>query len=139
MSAIPAASVNLKTMVDGTLRISFDIEPAHAKDAFNLFSSPGTQVAIAALKDGSIHTQKPGQPKKKIGPYCKLAVQWCKDEHFQIWCGVSNEESAKEYILATCECEGDSRKELDDVEKCGAIFDEFIRKLYMKQHLKENT
>ena len=78
------------------------------------------------------------QPKEKVGAYCKLAVQWCKDEEFQIWCGVSDEESAKEYILATCECEGDSRRELDEVEKCGAIFEEFIRKLYMK-HLKENT
>ena len=33
MSAIPASSVSLKTMADGTLRISFDIEPIHAQDA----------------------------------------------------------------------------------------------------------
>tara|TARA_R110000868_G_scaffold376148_7_gene640965 strand:+ start:461 stop:649 length:189 start_codon:yes stop_codon:yes gene_type:complete len=53
MTAIQATTVNLKTMADGTLRISFDFEPIDARNAFSLFSSPGTTVAIAAIKDVS--------------------------------------------------------------------------------------
>ena len=36
MSVIEAASVNVKTLMDGTLRISVDVEPRHAQAAFGL-------------------------------------------------------------------------------------------------------
>ena len=54
MSAIPCSSVSLKTMADGTLRISFDFEPANAQDAFRLFAAPGTPAAIALLMSEAI-------------------------------------------------------------------------------------
>ena len=76
MSAIPASSVSLKTMADGTLRISFDIEPIHAQDAFKLFAAPGTQAAIAALKAGT-YLEHPAAPKKpKGGELARLAGIW---------------------------------------------------------------
>lgn len=52
MSIIEAASVGIKTMSDGTLRITCDIEPGNAQAAFALFGSPGTPMALAALKVG---------------------------------------------------------------------------------------
>ena len=52
MSAIPCSSVSMRTMADGTLRLSIDIEPANAQDAFRLFAAPGTPAAIAALQVG---------------------------------------------------------------------------------------
>lgn len=137
MTAIQAASAGIRDMADGSIRLTLEFEPRYAKEAFALFGSRGTQVAVAALKDGTYLEKPPEPPKEELGKFCKLAVQWCRDEQFQIWANVENKNAAKEYILATCECDGNSRKELDEVEKCGAIFDEFIRKPYMA-YLKEN-
>jgi len=50
MTIIEAASVNVKTLADGTLRVSMDVEPRHAQAAFALFGAPGTPMALAALK-----------------------------------------------------------------------------------------
>lgn len=47
---IPASSVKCQTLADGTLRIVVEIEPAQALAAFTLFRSPGTPMALAALK-----------------------------------------------------------------------------------------
>lgn len=137
MSAIPAASVSLKTMADGTLRISFDIEPMHAQDAFKLFAAPGTPAAIAALQVGYASAGGELQPPKpKTGALCLLAVQWCKNPQFQIWADVQDEESAKNYILATCVIQ--SRKELDGEKDAADAFEICIRKPYMA-YLKANT
>lgn len=45
-----AASGSCKTMVDNTLRITFDFEPRDAQLAFKLFGERGTGAAIALLK-----------------------------------------------------------------------------------------
>lgn len=86
MTAIPASSVSLKTMADGTLRMSFDIEPAQAKDAFALFAAPGTPVAIAALKQGyeAKSDEQPVQPVSvpKIGPLGYWLVCRCNEPEF---------------------------------------------------------
>lgn len=37
---VEASSVTVKTMADGTLRLSVDIEPRYARVAFGLFGSP---------------------------------------------------------------------------------------------------
>ena len=52
MSAIEATTVKCATLVDGTLRLTMDVEPGQAQDAFKLFGAPGRAVAIAAFKDG---------------------------------------------------------------------------------------
>lgn len=78
MSAIEASSVGVKTMADGTLRITLDIEPRFAKDAFGLFGSPGTPVALAALKTAA--QQEAAKPKG--GELAKLAGQWCQNAQF---------------------------------------------------------
>ena len=49
MDALHAVTRQAKTMVDGTLRISFDFEEAESKDAFALFGGVGTDVAIARM------------------------------------------------------------------------------------------
>jgi hypothetical protein len=91
MSAIPCSSVSLKTMADGTLRISFDIEPKDAQDAFKLFAAPGTPAAIAALQVG--YEQKVDTSPERVqktpesihvkgGPLAKLAGMWCNENEF---------------------------------------------------------
>lgn len=49
MDAIEAVSRSVKTLADGTLRLSVDIEPKHAQDAFKLFGSPDVPMALARL------------------------------------------------------------------------------------------
>lgn len=46
---ILSSSGAIRSLVDGTLRISFDIDPADAQAAFALFGKPGTPVALARV------------------------------------------------------------------------------------------
>lgn len=49
ITAIMGASTTVRTMADGSLRLAIDIEPRHAQQAFALFGSPGTPVALARI------------------------------------------------------------------------------------------
>lgn len=51
-NVIEGATARISTLVDGTLRVTIDIEPRDAQAAFRLFGTPGTAVALAALKPG---------------------------------------------------------------------------------------
>ncbi len=141
MSAIPASSVNMKTMSDGTLRISFDIEPIHAQDAFKLFAAPGTQAAIAALKAGTYLEQQPAPEKPKGGELARLAGIWCNEPKFWRWIytvtGVEldNDMHAATWIRNTCSV--DSRIQLDHDEDAGWLFQKHVREPYMA-YLKAN-
>lgn len=152
MSAIPASSVSLKTMADGTLRISFDIEPAQAQDAFRLFAAPGTQVAIAALRAGSFLEQIPDagipasglippdsrelKPRPHMGDVCYRTVQWCADASFWAWIntmaapgrGVYSAAQAKAWVCFVCGVE--SRKELDTNNEANKAWHRLIREPY---------
>ena len=60
MTAIAATTGTYRSRVDGTLVIQIEIQPADRVAALELLGMPGTQVAIAALRDGSRLEQKPG-------------------------------------------------------------------------------
>lgn len=82
---IEAASGQCKTMADGTLRITFDVEPRHAAAAFALFSAPGTPAVLGRLVTAH-EKPKPAEPEKPpMGPLCKWAVMRCGDPMFQGW------------------------------------------------------
>ena len=133
MSAIPCASVNLKTMADGTLRISFDIEPMHAQDAFKLFAAPGTPAAIAALQVGYEAIPNPvelHQIKPKGGALSKLAGMWCSNPEFLRWSGMEDSHGARAFVLDTCDIE--SRAELDHSEDAAQKFHTHIRGPFSK-------
>jgi hypothetical protein len=85
MSAIEAASVGIKTMADGTLRLTVDVEPANAQAAFSLFGAPGTPMALAALKVGHAAVKEPVPEKPKGGELARLAGIWCNDRAFLEW------------------------------------------------------
>ena len=85
---IEGASVSIKTMADGTLRLTVDIEPRNAQAAFALFGAPGRAMALAALKDGSGAIPDaviPASDKPKGGEWAKLAGMWCADPDFWLW------------------------------------------------------
>lgn len=143
MSAIPCASVSLKTMADGTLRISFDIEPMHAQDAFRLFAAPGTPAAIAALQVGyaSAKNDVPeigfgNIEKPKGGALARLAGMWCNDPEFWKWLETDplnachSASGATACLYAICEIE--SRVELDNDEEAAGRFHRLVRGPYSK-------
>ena len=137
MSAIPCASVSLKTMADGTLRISFDIEPANAQDAFRLFAAPGTPAAIAALQVGyAAASDATPDDQQKGGALAKLAGMWCADKTFQSWLGLDPDSAAPtENGAALCFyeiCNIQSRRQLDHDTEAAERFNKLIRGPYMK-------
>jgi len=89
MSVIEGSSVALKTMADGTLRISVDVEPRHAQDAFRLFGAPGTAMALAALNQAILSDDEtpaePPAPAKADKPIAKWLALRCKEPEFQDW------------------------------------------------------
>lgn len=142
MSAIPCASVNLRTMADGTLRICLDIEPAHAQDAFRLFASPGTPAAIAALAVG-YEAKSPiidnylekDNSKPKGGALSKLAGMWCASPAFWGWVLKTHgffceAEGAADLVRKLCDI--DSRAELDHNTEAAEKFQRHIRGPYVK-------
>lgn len=52
-AAILASSVSIRSLSDGTLRLSVDIEPSDAQAAFALFGKPGSPIAIARVTNES--------------------------------------------------------------------------------------
>ncbi len=136
-SAVMASTTTVRTMADGSLRISLDIEPRHARDAFNLFGAPGTPVALArmtpeaATAEARKEFQQPAAPTVKGGALCKLAAIWCNDPEFHAfltatmrWAAGYSEpvtpEVAARIIRETCGVE--SRAELDHNLDAEAIF-----------------
>jgi len=71
---LDAVSGSCKTMVDNTLRITFDFEPNQASKAFALFGERGTPAAIALLtKDTAVNALRQTQIKKQKGDYGQYA------------------------------------------------------------------
>ena len=147
MSAVPASTVSLKTMADGTLRISFDVEPSQAQAAFKLFAAPGTQVAIAALKDGSFLAQPAPnpeaypdlpQPRVQLGDACYRTVLWCNEPSF--WKFLSSEyvglsktdvsNASEASYLVKVICAVTSRKDLDTNDSANKSWHRLIRLPY---------
>jgi hypothetical protein len=139
MSVIEGSSVSCKTMSDGTLRISIDIEPANAQAAFALFGAPGRAIALAALKDGSGAVKEPEPEKPKGGEWAKLAGMWCNDPDFWEWINstthegifwdVKNDIDAAVLIRELCLIQ--SRAELDHDRGARHLFSDRIRMPFM--------
>jgi len=143
MSVIEGASVSVKTMADGTLRLTVDIEPRNAQAAFALFGAPGRAVALAALKDGAGAVQEPvtGNPvteAPKGGEWAKLAGMWCADPDFwaflnQTFPDDSRVANADDAALAVrVYCGIDSRAELDHDAAALHLFKTHFRLPFMK-------
>lgn len=146
MSVIEGSSVSVKTMSDGTLRLSVDIEPRNAQAAFALFGAPGRAVALAALKDGAgaagslqespTCTNSQTAEKPKGGEWAKLAGMWCTDTEFWAFCkaqfeeDVSNPETAALFMRELIGIA--SRAELDHDQAALRRFNQHIRHPFMK-------
>lgn len=160
MSAISATSRTCKTMADGTLRLTVDIEPNSAQMAFQLFGMPDVPIALARLtQDASIQAKQSetiDSEKPKGGALAKLAGQWCSYGTFFdfirpvydrlmggdgsgygdidfIGEGMKKSEFCRHAILVICNVE--SRAELDHDPIAAEAFHRLIRLPY-SQYLK---
>lgn len=126
MSVIEASSVRCQTMADSTLRLTIDIEPRFANDAFALFGKAGTSLAVAALKPG--HALKSSEPVHETGYWCLRAVQRCQEPEFREWIKTASlqgkqPETAEDAAAVVREvCGIKSRRELDTDMKARDLF-----------------
>lgn len=139
MAAIEASAVRCQTMADGTLRLVVDIEPRHAQAAFRLFGSPGTAVALAALK--ATYTE-PTVDRPKGGEIAKWLGIRCGEPSFRDWLGrtfphqwgvaigKTDAERAASVIRAVCSVE--SRAEFDNDTEAAERFHRLIRGPFSK-------
>lgn len=144
MSVIEAAAMRCRTMADGSLRIECEVEPRNAQAAFSLFGSPGTPMALAALK-----TVAQKQEKPKGGELSKWAAMRCQEPLFQEWLkrqfslswehsiGSTPTERAASTIRGVCSI--DSRADLDNDQAAAQRFHELIRGPWQKHHLAANA
>lgn len=122
-AVIEGSSVSVKTMSDGTLRLSVDIEPRNAQAAFALFGAPGRAIALAALKDGAAAVKEPEPEKLKGREWAKLAGMWCNDPDFWLWINesfqmltiVASEEHAADIVKSICGVRSRARLDHDEI------------------------
>lgn len=134
-AVLEGSSVSVKTMSDGTLRLSIDIEPRNAQAAFALFGAPGRAVALAALKDGAGAVKEPEPEKPKGAEWAKLAGMWCENKDFQQFLRESgyvcrNDIEAAEALRRVCNIK--SRVEFDHDPRALAKFNNCFRYPFMK-------
>lgn len=149
MSALEAASAGVRDMSDGSLRITIEFEPRHAKEAFALFGARGTPLAVVALAVGYAAAGAPVISKTattRPGPLCEWLVRRCGEAEFFAWIApvyhayigdVSPEEFTKpadfcrHAVMVLCDCD-ESRKEIDADTRKAQLFHERVRGPYSK-------
>jgi len=137
-SAILGTSSGVKTMADNTLRISFDIEPRYAQQAFAMFGIRGSPAAIARIVPEVAQAQARKQTvddhKPVGGVLAKLAGTFCGDEDFRRWLRLTYDplprtaDDAAQIVRQVCRV--DSRAYLDHIKEAADIFHEKFRLPY---------
>ena len=149
MSASPILSAVsrgiARTLVDGTVRVTIEIEPADALRAMQMLGMPGSPIAIVRLAHSDplanpepppAISAPPKPDKPATGPLCRSAGMLCNDEKFQRFCLAmidNNEvgvplgarlappvEAAAEVVRAYCRVA--SRRDLDDDPNAKRLF-----------------
>jgi len=134
IAAVIGASATVRTLVDGSLKISIDIEPRHAQAAFALFGAPGTPVALARItNEAAVEQDRAAQrepEKPKGGVLAKEAAMLCELPTFREFCEEQDADGAADWIRFTCNVA--SRADLDNSESAAALFKSKVRGPYMK-------
>lgn len=142
MTVIEASSAGVRDMADGSLRITLEFEPRHARDAYALFGSRGTPVAVAALKPASSKAEPSERPA--IGELGRWAAIRCTEEPFRVWLAdahgslwgrirgddetLTAEEVAAEMVRRLCHVT--SRRDIDTNPEAFDKFHRLIRQPY---------
>lgn len=142
MDAIEAVSRSVKTLADGTLRLSVDISPIHAQDAFKLFGSPDVPMALARLTVEASKERAQAEmveDKPKGGYLSQWLAMRCNEPEFwefvdnKFYNGaglVDNFDFCDEIVKGWLQIA--SKTELDNNENAAARFHSEIRQPYAK-------
>jgi hypothetical protein len=138
MSAIEAVSRNVKTMADGTLRLTVDISPVHAQDAFSMFGMPDVPLAMVRLTQEAANQSAQQETIEADKPKGGFLSQWlalrCKEPAFWEFvakksCGqVNSEQDCNDAVKLFLGIE--SKSELDNDKEAEARFHSMIRLPY---------
>lgn len=133
MSIIEASSVGVRSMADGTLRLSVDIEPRHSRDAYALFMPPGVPIAIARLQPAT----EPPPELPKGGELSKWVAMRGNDPDFAAFIKKQAVEllprEAVTAALIRALCDVRSRAEIDNDPAARDKFNERIRGPWIKR------
>lgn len=129
--AIPAVSRKISTLVDGTLRLTVDIEPMYAQDAFALFGGGNIPMALAALNAG---TQIPAEPETakeelKGGELSRCAGMMVRNPAYWESQGVGSMSEADQILKGWCRIK--SKRELDHNPEAAELFHKHVRKPFL--------
>ncbi|WP_020409838.1 hypothetical protein [Hahella ganghwensis] len=117
---IPFVSRSVKTMADGTLRISVDVEPGDAQDAFKLFGVPGAAGAMVRLTDAAAQSQMQQRmidSAKPFGQQAKILYQSSFFRAPEVWAAAGSDEKFLQWLrLQKCAYTGRDGTEDDPVE-----------------------
>lgn len=139
MTAIPAVSRKVATMADGTLRLTVDIEPMHANEAFALFGAGNVPMALAALNVGAQIPDEPkeAEPELKGGVLARAAGMLVNNAEFHqyLLCMYgavekTGSEGADQAIKTLCGIA--SKKELDHKPFAAKRFHDLVRKPFLE-------
>lgn len=115
MSALMGTFVTVKTMADGTPRLTLDLDCTLA-DIAALGMIPGTPFGIARIS-GESTVAPVAEQKERAGQLCVMACNFCKEPAFWSFIRevhknhIESEAEAKSWLLEACGIE--SRRELD--------------------------
>jgi hypothetical protein len=147
MSVISAVSRKVSTMADGTLRLTVDIDPRFANDAFQLFGSPDVPMALARLTQDAAQASAQAETiadyadvrekeNNRVTGLAMLAVQWCKMPEFWEWLETDDDNAAHSEhgakLCVTTICGIESRRELNTNKQAAQKFNEEIRAPFME-------
>lgn len=146
MNAISGTRRGMKELVDGTVRVTIDIDPQHRQTFFKMFARIDMPVALAPLV-ADFEQPKPETDAKiveaateraKGGELAKLAGILCADPTFQEWlserrpaewfaCGTTFEGEEIAAAVVRYLCVIPSRAELDHNAEAAERFHRLIR------------
>jgi hypothetical protein len=131
---IQATSVNVKTMADGTLRLSVDISPTESIKAFQLFGMPGAPLVIGRFTQQAAVEQAQEETVMKGGFMANWIAMRCNEPVFRKFLDykyydnadfVDSYEFADEVVKSLLEIE--SKKEVDNSKEIQEKFHKLIR------------
>jgi hypothetical protein len=138
MSAIEAVSVKANTMADDTLRLTIDIPPMYANQAFEMFGKRGVPIAIVRLTQEAATQSAQQETIEADKPKGGFLSQWlalrCKEQGFwdfveaKGYAPVNSEQDCNDAVKLFLGIE--SKAELDNDKEAEARFHSMIRLPY---------
>ena len=124
----------IRELVDGSLEVKVHIDPRFKADFHRLFPQIDVPIAIAPLALDFERIEE--KAKEQVGPLCRLAAMWCKDEEFREWFGMRfdlSELDEEDTALWLRDFLGvESRKDIDHDPVASERFQKLVRAPFME-------